>query len=112
LNLVLPEIWNAVDDKPGQSAAKVETFMHDERHDARGEDIVAHPGVPCKPHLLKVVQLNIVLGDLLEGAPVGILRHWRQDCGCVPGVAVSMLRRAIDCQRRPTCLRFATNETK
>lgn len=79
MNLVFPEVWNAVDDDPGQSAAEVERLVHDEGHDAGGQDIVAHPGVPCKPQLLGIVELDIVLGDLLKGAPVGILRHWRQD---------------------------------
>lgn len=90
LDLVLPEVGNAVDDDPRQRSAKVERLVDDKRHDAGGQNIVAHPCVPCEPHLLKVVERDVVLGDLLEGAPVRVLRHWRQDRGCVPVAAVSI----------------------
>jgi hypothetical protein len=56
LDLVAPEHGQTVDDDPGQRAAIVEDLVDDEGHDARGEDIVAHPRVPGKPHLLEVVE--------------------------------------------------------
>lgn len=64
--------------------------MDDKRHDTRGQDVVAHPCVPGEPHLLEVAELDIVLGDLLKGAPVRVLRHWRQDRGRVPGIVVRL----------------------
>jgi hypothetical protein len=84
LDLVTPEHGQAVDDDPGQCAPKVKGLVNDKGHDACGEDIVAHPRVPGQPHLLKVVERDVVLGDLLEGAPVRVLRHWRQNGGRVP----------------------------
>ena len=48
--------------------------MHEEAHDARGEDVVAHEGVPRRPQPLEVVELQVVLGDLVELVPVGVLR--------------------------------------
>lgn len=92
LHLVLSEVWNTVDDDPGQRTAKVKDLVDEERHDTRGQDVVTHPCVPGQPHLLKVVELDIVLGDLLEGAPVGVLRHGRQNRGCVPVASVNTRR--------------------
>jgi hypothetical protein len=77
--------------------------VNHEGHDAGGQNIVAHPCVPGHPHLLKVVELHIVLGDLLKGAPVGILRHWRQDGGGVPAIAISTWRWAVGSFRGHTC---------
>jgi hypothetical protein len=92
LNLELLEVRDAVYYDPGQRPAEVKELVDHEGHDTSGQNIVAHPCVPGQPHLLKVVELHIVLGDLLEGAPVGILRHWRQDGGGVPAIAVSTWR--------------------
>jgi hypothetical protein len=86
LDLVLPEVRNGVYYDPRQRSSKVEDLVDDKRHDSCSQDVVAHPCVPCKPELFKVVELYIVLGDLLEGAPVRVLRHWRQNGGCVPKV--------------------------
>jgi hypothetical protein len=86
LNLVLPEVWDGVDDDPGQGPSKVEGFVNDKGHDARGQNIVAHPCVPSEPQLLEIVELDIVLGNLLKRSPVGILRHRRQDGSRVPKV--------------------------
>lgn len=83
LELVAVEKGYAVDDDPGERASKVDGLVHDKGHDARREDIVAHPCVPRHPHPLEVVELHIVFGDLLKRTPVGVLRHWRQDRGCV-----------------------------
>lgn len=46
LNLVFVEVGHAVDDYPGEGAAEVDHLVHDERHDARREDIVLHVCVP------------------------------------------------------------------
>jgi hypothetical protein len=70
LDLVAIEVGDAVDDDPGQRAAKVDGFVHDKGHDARGEHVVLHEGVPGGPHLLEVVELGIGGGDLVEGGPV------------------------------------------
>jgi hypothetical protein len=83
LELVSVEERYAVDDDPGKRASKVEELVDDKGHDSCRQDIVAHPCVPGHPHLLEVVELHVVLGDLLKGAPVRVLRHWRQEGGCV-----------------------------
>jgi hypothetical protein len=66
LNLVLPEVRDAVYYNPWERSSKVESFVQDEGHDSCRQDVVAHPCVPCEPHLLEVVELDIVLGDLLK----------------------------------------------
>jgi hypothetical protein len=102
LDLVAPEHGQTVDDDPGQRAAIVEDLVDDEGHDARGEDIVAHPRVPGQPHLLEVAERDVVLGDLLEGAPVRVLRHWRQNGGRVPEAHVRRMIRNWAPGRRAT----------
>ena len=49
LDLVFVQEGEAVNDDPGQRAAKVNNLMHDKGHDAGGKDIVLHEGVPCRP---------------------------------------------------------------
>lgn len=60
LDLVLVEHGHSVDDHPRERATKVDEFVHDERHDAGGEDIVANVCVPGQPHALKDVEVDIV----------------------------------------------------
>ena len=72
LNLVLVEKRNAIDDHPGQRAAKVDKFVHQEGHDAGGEHIVANVCVPRHPQLFKVIEVYIVLGHLFELVPVRV----------------------------------------
>ena len=45
--------------------------MHDERHDTCGKHIVVHVGVPGRPGLLKDVQVNIVVSNLMEMVGIG-----------------------------------------
>lgn len=61
LNLVLVEERDAVDDDPRQTTAEVDDLVHEEAHDAGGEDVVADVGVPRRPHALEVVEVDIVL---------------------------------------------------
>lgn len=81
LNLVLVEVGNAIDNHPRKRAAKVDEFVHQERHDTSGEHIIANVGVPRHPQLLKVIEVYIVLGHLFELVPV-----------CVRGVRESVLK--------------------
>jgi hypothetical protein len=46
LNLVFVEIWDAIDDNPGKTPAKVYHLMHNKAHNAGGNDIVLHVGIP------------------------------------------------------------------
>lgn len=46
LNLVFVEVGHAVDDNPGERAAKVDNFVHHEGHDSCREDVVLHVCVP------------------------------------------------------------------
>ena len=72
LNLVFVEVWDHADDDPGQTAAEVDGLVHDEAHDTGGEGIVADVCVPRSPHALEVVEVDIVLGHLVEVVPVGV----------------------------------------
>ncbi len=71
LELPLLEKGNAVHDHEGSRAAEVDDLVHDEAHDAGGEDIVLHPEVPGRPEALGDVELDIILGDLLEDVGKG-----------------------------------------
>jgi hypothetical protein len=81
LDLEPLEIWDHVDDNPGQRTPKVDGFVHNKGHDSGGQNIVLHERVPRKPELLGIIEGDIILGDLLERAPVCILRHWRVEGG-------------------------------
>lgn len=52
--------------------------MHDEGHDASGENIILHVGIPSRPHAFCDIEVHIVLRYLVELAPVGIGR-WREE---------------------------------
>lgn len=47
--------------------------MHYEAHDTSGKDIVAHVCIPSRPQLFEVVELEVVLGYLVELVPVCVL---------------------------------------
>lgn len=49
--------------------------MHREGHDAGGEDIVLHVGVPCCPSLFEHVQVDVVLSYIVEIVGVGRRRR-------------------------------------
>jgi hypothetical protein len=72
LNFVFVEVWDHADDDPGQAAAEVDGLVHDKAHDTSSERIVADVCVPRSPHALKVVEVDIVLGHLVEVVPVGV----------------------------------------
>lgn len=74
LNFVLVEVGNAVDDDPGKRAAKIDNFMHQEGHNAGRQNIVLDVSVPRSPQALKHVEVDIVLGYLVELTPVGVGR--------------------------------------
>ena len=75
LDLVFVEVGYAVDDEPRERAAKINEFVHHERHDSSGENIVPHIGIPCCPQALGNVEVCVVLGDLIVLAPVGFWRR-------------------------------------
>ncbi|EFE35075.1 uncharacterized protein ARB_06031 [Trichophyton benhamiae CBS 112371] len=62
-------LQQTVDDHPGKRAAKVDDLVHGKGHDAGGEDVVLHVGVPGRPHLLEDIELGVVCGRLLELGP-------------------------------------------
>jgi hypothetical protein len=57
LNLVLIHRRYLVDDDPRQTAAEIHHLMHREAHESRGEDVVAHERVPCRPQPFKDIEL-------------------------------------------------------
>ncbi|KAB8338920.1 hypothetical protein FH972_021860 [Carpinus fangiana] len=70
LDLVLVQGGNAVDDHPGQRAAKVDNLVHDEGHDAGGKHVILHERIPGQPETLKDVQGDVVGGNFVVFAPV------------------------------------------
>lgn len=78
LDLVLSEKTKSVDNDPRERSAEVHEFVHHERHDTGCEDIVLHEGVPGFPQSLEDIEVHIVLGDLLEVAPVRLRRRRKQ----------------------------------
>lgn len=71
LDLVLTEIRDLVHQDKRKGAAEVNDFVEDEGHDAGGEDIVLHIGVPCGPCLFKDVEVDIILRDIVKEVGVG-----------------------------------------
>lgn len=74
LNLPSTEIGDRVDYDPRQTTAEVNDLVHNERHDACGEDVVLHPQVPGGPEALEGVELDIVPVDVVEDAEVALVR--------------------------------------
>ena len=72
LNLVSVEVWNAVYDRPRDRAPKIDGLVHNKRHDASSEDIILQIGVPGCPQAFKNVEVDIVLGNFIELAPVSL----------------------------------------
>lgn len=86
MNLVFVERRYPIDNHPRQTPPKIDKLVHEEAHDARREDIVADVRVPGGPEAFEVVELDIVLADLMELMPVGVLsvrEHDIRDCGVV-----------------------------
>lgn len=46
--------------------------MHDEGQDSRCQDIVLHKSIPCSPQPFEDIEVDVVLGDFIELAPVGV----------------------------------------
>ena len=72
LNLVLLEVWNVADNKPGQASTEVDELVHQEGHDTGSEDVILHPSIPGGPQPLSIVEVDVVLGYLVELTPVGL----------------------------------------
>lgn len=60
--------------------------MHEKGHNARGQDVILHVGIPCCPQALKNIKMDIVLGYLVELAPVGVRGRIKKGCR-IPGFA-------------------------
>lgn len=82
LNLVLVEIGNLVHNKERNAPAEIDDFVHDEAHDAGRKGIILHKEIPSRPQTLGKVEVDIVLGDLLEHGKVVLGRVGGVD-GCV-----------------------------
>ena len=72
LNLVSVEVWHAVYDRPWDRAPKIDSLVHNKRHDASCEDIILKIGVPGCPQAFKNVKVDIVPGYFIELAPVSL----------------------------------------
>lgn len=92
MNLELSEIWDLIHYYEWESSAEVDQLVHGEGHDTGGENIVLHVGVPCGPSLLKCVEVNIVLGNLVEVVGERDRRTGRKQCR----VPVSLLDIEVD----------------
>lgn len=93
LNLPSTKIGDRVDYDPRQTATKVNNLVHDEGHDARGEDVVLHPQVPGCPKALEGVELDIVPVDVVEDAEVALVRGGlvgKHDSGVPVGVVCKL----------------------
>lgn len=89
LDLEAVEVGNQVAEHVGNATAKVDELVEDEAHNAGGEGVVLHPEIPglfgglvyvharrsrenatYGPGLLQPVELDIVLGDLIESIEI------------------------------------------
>lgn len=66
LDLPFAEVWDLVDDVPGQTSAKIEHLVREEEKQARGEDVVVDVRVPRRPQLLQDVQLRLRVLNVCE----------------------------------------------
>lgn len=60
--------------------------MHDEGHDAGGQNIVLHVGVPRSPGLLEDIEVDVILCDVVVVVVVGDRLSGE---GGIPKVAVN-----------------------
>ncbi|EFE44044.1 hypothetical protein TRV_01172 [Trichophyton verrucosum HKI 0517] len=67
-------LQQTVDDHPGKRAAKVDDLVHGKGHDAGGEDVVLHVGVPGRPHLLEDIELGVYVSGGGESSVVEFLQ--------------------------------------
>lgn len=107
LDLVSLEETETVDEDPGQRTTEVDEFVHGEGHDAGGQNIVLHPGIPGGPELLGHIELAVQFRDFLVLAPVGA----RGQCGRVPG-EVSRLDEGDEDKARTLCFPGREGERK
>lgn len=56
LDLVLAEVWDTIDNGPGQTSAKVHDLVHQEEEQSSGQNIIVHPIVVGGPEFLDWVQ--------------------------------------------------------
>lgn len=69
LDLVFPKYAKGVDNDPWERSSEIHEFVHRKGHDAGRKDIVLHIRIPGLPQPLKHIEMDIILGDLFEGAP-------------------------------------------
>jgi len=81
--------------------------VHEEGHDAGGQDVIANEGVPGGPETLEVVELDVVLGDLFELAPVSAALVW--EGGVEDGGRVSVGNTSVDCSASRRGVRSETD---
>jgi hypothetical protein len=60
----------AVHYYPRERSAEINNFVHSEGHNAGGQNIITHVGIPSCPELLKVIQRNMSSTYLVELGPV------------------------------------------
>ena len=71
LDLVFTEVRDLIHEDEWESSSEIDDFVHHEGHDSGGEDVVLHVGVPCGPHLLEDIEVDIVLSDVVEVVNIG-----------------------------------------
>lgn len=81
LDLVLVQRRYPIDDDPRKTSTKVHDLVHEKAHDSSGQHIISNEGVPRSPQLLKVVQVDVVLGDLVKLMPICVLRVREHNIG-------------------------------
>lgn len=72
LDFIFVKVRYSVDDHPWEGTPKVEQLMKHKRHDARSKDIILQVGIPGSPETLEEVQVDMILGDLVEMGQVGL----------------------------------------
>lgn len=61
LDLISAEVGDLVHDHERYTPTKVDKLVHCEGHDAGGEDVVLHVGVPRCPRLFEHIEVDIIL---------------------------------------------------
>ena len=78
LYLKFVEVVDAVNHHPRKGTAKVDDLVHRKGQNARRENIILHVRVPGSPHALEDVEVDVILGNFVELAPVGVRRRGQE----------------------------------
>lgn len=77
--------------------------MHSEGHDAGGEDVVLHVGVPCCPGLFEHIEVDIIMCNVVEIVAISD----GGGVGGIPGRGMLLATSRTTRWEKPGCIHLA-----